>query len=106
MTGAISSTVVTLSSSEENTAVTSESMNNIPHGLALTFFADHTATYWKTPLPRVMATITIIPANNPSVLKSIPEIAVSWFRTPSVIIRLAPSPATIARLTLSQTIRA
>ena len=40
VTGAISSTVVTLSSRAENTAVTTDSMTRIPQGSALTFFAE------------------------------------------------------------------
>ena len=71
----ISNTVVTLSRSAENTAVTTDSINNMPQGFASTCFADQMATYWKTPQRRVMATITIMPAKSPRVLKSTPDTA-------------------------------
>ena len=45
VTGAINSTVVTLSSKADSTAVTSDSISSMPQGCALTFFADHTARY-------------------------------------------------------------
>ena len=106
VTGAIRSTVVTLSSNAENTAVTTQSITRIGHGRASTRLADQIAMNWNTPLRRVMATMTIIPVNSPSVLKSTPRIAVSWFSTPRETMRPAPTSATIARLTRSLTMTA
>ena len=57
VTGAIRSTVVTLSSRAENTAVTTDSITSRPHGSAFTTLAAFTATYWNTPLFCVMATM-------------------------------------------------
>jgi len=42
----------------------------------------------------------------PKGIKVAPETAVSWLRTPNMTIRPAPSQATIARLTFSETINA
>ncbi len=97
---------MTLSNRAENTAVTMESMTRMPQGLACTRFADHTATYWKTPLRLDTATMTIIPASRPRVLKSMPRIAASWLRTPRTIIKPAPIRATMARLIFSETMTA
>ena len=98
VTGTISSTVVTLSSSAETTAVTSTSRARMPAGLPRATLAARIARYSKMPLFRAIETITIIPASNPMVLKSIPATASSWFRIPVAIIRIAPSRATMARL--------
>ena len=98
--------MVTLSSSAENTAVTTESITRMAQGRACTRLADQIAMNWNTPQRRVTATITIMPVSNPRVLKSTPRIAVSWFRTPSETIRPAPTRATMARLTLSLTMTA
>ena len=94
----ISSTVVTLSSRAEATAVTSDSISSTPQGSALTFLADQIARYWKTPDWRVMATMTIIPISRPMVLKSTPRMAASWLSTPPKIISPAASRAMTARL--------
>ncbi len=98
--------VIAISRNAENTAVTNDNINRIPQGWASTFLADQIATNWNTPQRLVMATITIIPVNSPSVLKSTPAIACCWFSTPSVIISPAPIPATMARLIFSVTITA
>src|SRR6266536_6639708 len=54
VTGTDRRTVVTLSRNAENTAVTIDIISRMPHGFASTFFADHMATYWKSPERRVM----------------------------------------------------
>jgi len=72
VTGAISSTVVTLSSSAENSAVTTDSITSSPHGSAFATLAAFTATYWNPPLFCVMATMTIMPVNRLMVLRSMP----------------------------------
>ena len=90
-----------LSSRAEKIAVTTASITNIPQGSASTFFADQMATYWNMPQRRVMATTNIMPVSSPRVLKSIPRMASSWLRMPRLIIRAAPSRATMARLTQS-----
>ena len=101
VTGTVSSTVVTLSRNAENTAVTIDIISRMPHGLASTFFADQMATYWKRPERRVMLTISIMPSNRPSVLKSTAPIASFWLSTPVRIRSPAPSSATIARFNRS-----
>ena len=107
VTGATSSTVVTLSRNAENTAVTSASITMMPQGSAFTFLADHTATYWNTPHLRVMATITIMPVSSPRVLKSTPSrSAACWVMTPLMIISTAPISAMIARFRRSVMIAA
>jgi len=98
VTGAISSTVVTLSSSAENSAVTSESINIRPQGSARTARVAAMATYWKTPLFWVMATMTIIPVSRLMVLRSMPWNASDWLMTPEKTMRPAPSRATMERL--------
>ena len=77
VTGATSSTVVTLSKSAEVTAVTSAIITRMPQGRASTFLAAQIAMNWNTPDWRVMATITIMPINRPMVLKSMPRMAAS-----------------------------
>lgn len=106
VTGAISSTVVTLSSSAENTAVTSDSMTSRPHGSAFTTLAALIATYWNTPLFCVMATMTIMPVSRLMVLRSMPWKASAWFSTPANTINPAPSSATTERLIFSVTMTA
>ena len=106
VTGTVSSTVVTLSSSAENTAVTIDIISITPQGLALTFFADQIATYWKSPERRVTLTISIIPSSRPRVLKSTAFIASFCSATPSRITSPAPVSAMIARFTFSLMITA
>lgn len=77
VTGTISSTVVTLSSSAEKTAVTRQSISSMPGGFALTRLAAQMATYWKMPHLPVIATSTIMPVSRPMVLKSTPRMAAS-----------------------------
>ena len=101
VTGAISKTVVTLSKKAENTAVTAAKTTKSPRGLALTFLAPQTATYWNMPDFSEMPTMVIIPINKASVLKSTPWRAVSWVKMPVKIMTAAPSKATIARFTFS-----
>ena len=72
VTGTISSTVVTLSSSAENNAVASARPTRMPAGLAPTFFADQIARYSKMPVRFVIPTISIMPASSMIVLKSTP----------------------------------
>ncbi len=79
VTGAIRSTVVTLSSSAERTAVTMDSITRMPHGRAFTFLADQMARNWKTPVRWVTATMTIIPVRSPMVFQSMPWMAADWF---------------------------
>jgi len=104
VTGAISSTVVTLSRKAETTAVISDSSARIAQGFARAFFADHTARNSNMPVRRAMPTSTIMPVNSAIVLKSMPRIASSWLSTPETIRAPAPSSAIIERLMRSATI--
>ncbi len=63
VTGAISSTVVTLSSSAEATAVTSTSRIMIRSGEPLARLADQIAAYSNTPVWRRTLTMIIIPSS-------------------------------------------
>ena len=74
VTGTINNTVVTLSRKADPMAVMIEGAINIFNRSPFTFLADQIAMYLNYPVSEVIATIIIIPVNNPSVLKSI------WWR--------------------------
>ena len=105
VTGAISSTVVTLSRNADTTAVTTESIAKIAQGCALPRFADQTARNSNMPQRREIDTSIIMPVRRAIVLKSMPRTASSWVSTPLMIISPAPSSAMIERLIRSVTIR-
>ena len=71
VTGTVKRTVVTLSRSPEQTAVSAESAKSSAMGRALTFLAAQTARKLKSPVSLVMLTMIIMPIKSPSVLKSI-----------------------------------
>ena len=73
----------------------------MPAGWALAALADHTARYWNMPERRETETRIIMPVKRPMVFQSTPLIASSWSSTPTTTITLAPTSATIARLTCS-----
>ena len=75
VTGAISRTVVTLSSNAEATAVTRTSRIMIRSGEPLARLADQIAMYSKTPVWRSTPTMIIIPSSRKMTSQSIP---VSW----------------------------
>ena len=102
VTGTISSTVVTLSSSAESTAVVICSSSRMPAGCALAAWAAHMATYWNMPERRDTDTRIIMPVRRPMVFQSTPLSASSWFITPTKTITAAPSSATMARLIFSE----
>ena len=101
VTGTISSTVVTLSSKADKTAVVIWRMIRMPAGCALASCADRIARYWNMPERREIDTRIIMPVSRPMVLKSIPRMASCWSSTPTRIIMQAPTTATIARLIFS-----
>ena len=68
--GTVNKTVVTLSKSAEQVAVSKLKATSNLTGSALTFFADQIAKKLKSPVSLVMFTIIIIPIKSPSVLKS------------------------------------
>ena len=74
----------------------------MPAGCALAALADHTATYWNMPERREIDTRIIMPVSSPMVFQSTPLRASSWLITPTTTIRLAPTSATIERLTFSE----
>ena len=102
VTGTTSSTVVTLSSSADTTAVVTCSSRRMPAGLAFAFCADQTARYSNIPDRREIDTRIIMPVSSPIVFQSMPLRASFWSSTPITTITEAPSNATIARLSLSQ----
>ena len=63
VTGAISNTVVTLSSSPEATAVTSDIISIIFIGSPPDIFAVLTAIHWKRPVLAVILMIIIMPSS-------------------------------------------
>ena len=98
VTGATSSTVVTLSSRAEAKAVIRTSRTIIRNGRARARCADQIARNSKTPVCRRTPTITIIPNSRKMTFQSIPvssEKKISWPRTaPIATIAAAPSSAT------------
>ncbi len=102
VTGTTSSTVVTLSSREDTTAVVSCNSSRMPAGCAFARCADQIAKYWNMPERREIDTRIIIPVSSPMVFQSMPLSASAWSSAPMPIISEAPSSATIARLSLSQ----
>jgi hypothetical protein len=101
VTGTTKSTVVTLSSNEDTTAVVSCSISRMPAGLAFTFCVDHIARYSNMPERRVIDTRIIMPVSRPMVFQSMPLSASFWSSAPMTTITDAPRSATIARLSLS-----
>ena len=101
VTGAMSSTVVTLSTRAEKTAVTMARSARMAAGRAPASLTARMATYSKSPVRRVIPTISIMPVSSMMVLKSTPRIASSCVRMPDTITRQAPMPDTRARLTRS-----
>ena len=104
--GTVSSTVVTLSSSAEQTIVSAESATSSSMGRALTFFAAQMARKLNRPVSLVIFTMTIMPMSRPSVLKSMWVMAVCWSRMPKKIMSMAPTIPTIVRCTFSEIIKA
>ena len=102
VTGTTSSTVVTLSSSADSTAVVSCNSSRMPAGLALAFCAAQIASAWNMPERREIDTRIIMPVRSPMVFQSMPLSASVWSSAPMTTIADAPSSATIARLIWSQ----
>ena len=82
VTGATSSTVVTLSRKADKTAVATDSIASIAQGCARPFFAAQIARYSNMPQRREIETSIIIPVKSAIVLKSMPRTASSWVRRP------------------------
>ena len=77
VTGTIKSTVLTLLSTPERSAVATCSVSRMPAGLALTRCADQMARYWNRPERREIATRIIMPVTSPMVSQSMPLTASS-----------------------------
>ena len=109
VTGATSSTVVTLSSSAEARAVMSTSRTIIRNGRPRARCADQIARNSKTPVCLRRPTITIIPKSRKMTFQSMPvssEKKMSCPRTaPMTTISAAPTSATATRLKRSVAIR-
>ena len=95
VTGAISSTVVTLSSRADANAVTRTSRIMIRSGEPLARLAAQIAMYSKTPVCRSTPTMIIIPNSRKMTFQSIP---VSWEKNASSASTM-PTASTIARTT-------
>jgi len=80
----------------------------IKTGLPLASFAALIAIHWKTPVWRVMLTITIIPIRRKMVFQSVPSTsscpwkAVCWSIRPKTSITAAPARATLVLWTRSE----
>ena len=72
VTGAMSSTVVTLSSAAEATAVTTTSVTITRNGLPRACFTARIATYSKTPVRFRTPTMSIIPSSRKMTFQSMP----------------------------------
>ena len=77
VTGAISTTVVTLSRNIETTVVMTPSSTNSRTGRPREACAALTARYWKNPVGSSMATSIIMPSSRPRVGKSTASMAAS-----------------------------
>ena len=101
VTGAISSTVVTLSSSADAKAVSSTSSTISTYGRPRLRLAAQMATYSKTPVWRSTETITIIPNSRKMTFHSTPVCRLKNAFSASVMwsssIRAAPPRATLVR---------
>ncbi len=75
VTGAISTTVVTLSRNMDTTVVTVPSKTSSRTGRPRETRPAHTARNWKKPVGSSSATRIIIPSSSPRVLKSMAAIA-------------------------------
>ena len=106
----MSSTVVTLSSAAEATAVITHSRAITRNGRPRARFAAQIATYSNTPVWRSTPTITIIPKSRKTTFQSIPvssEKKVSSGPTmPTARTTPAPASAATTRLTFSEAISA
>ena len=109
VTGAISSTVVTLSSRAEATAVSTTSSAMIRNGRPRARFATQMATYSKTPVCRSTPTMTIIPSSRKMTFQSTPvrslKNATSVSTTPRTTMTAAPPRAAATRWIRSVAIR-
>ena len=101
VTGATSSTVVTLSSRAEATAVSTTSMTMTRKGRPRARFADQIAMNSNTPVCLTMPTMIIIPSSRKMTFQSIPvsseKKALSALTAPSTTIAPAPHRAAATR---------
>ncbi len=105
VTGATSSTVVTLSSSADATAVTSTSITMTGNGLPFARLAAQIARYSNTPVRCSTATMSIIPASRKMTFQSMPvrseKKACSASTAPMTSMSAAPPSAAATRCTFS-----
>ena len=109
VTGAISSTVVTLSSAAEATAVTTTRMTMTRNGRPLARLAAQIARYSNTPVRLQDATMSIIPSSRKMTFQSMPDSseknACSASVAPISSISTAPPSAAATRWIFSVAIR-
>ena len=109
VTGATSSTVVTLSRNAESTAVISTSMTMIRNGRPFARFAAQIARYSNTPLCCRIPTMIIMPSSRKMTFQSMPlssEKKIDWSSVaPMSTISAAPTRATVTRGTFSVAMR-
>ncbi|OPZ90872.1 MAG: hypothetical protein BWY73_01228 [candidate division TA06 bacterium ADurb.Bin417] len=119
VTGAMSSTVVTLSRKAEIRAVMAGKKSRISSGLPRAALAERMARYWKRPVFLATATTSIMPTSRKMVFQSIAAKASAWPSTPvartttaassemtaASILPMATTTKTVAnKITLPQTV--
>ena len=107
VTGTMSTTVVTLSSTADTTAVTIDAMTSTRYGSPRVMRTASTAIHWKRPVFASMFAMTIIPASRKITLKSTTdsEKASPWLRSPVAMTTTAPRSAASVRCSRSVTMR-
>ncbi len=106
VTGARSTTVVTLSTSADRTAQTTDSTTRSRNGSPPATLTERMASHWKKPVRRRMAAITIIPDSRKMTFRSIAPKASSWSTMPSRTTAVPPRRAAIVLSIRSVAMRA
>ena len=76
-------------------------MTMIRHGSLPATARDRMASHWKTPVPRMMLAMTIIPSSRKMTFRSMAAKASSWLMIPSPIMSAPPSSAATVLCTRS-----
>ena len=106
VTGAISTTVVTLSRKADVTAVMAQSSSSTPIGLPPAAFAERIAIHWNTPVLAIVFAMIIMPVSRKITSRSIDSNACSVSITLSTTIVMPPARAAVVLCTRSEMMRA
>ena len=104
VTGASSTTVVTLSRKAEATAVMAQRINSTRTGLPRATFTVRIASHWKTPVLASVFAIIIMPASRKITSSEMASKARSVVSTLKPIIAMPPASAAVVLCTRSKTI--